>query len=244
MCEDRADCESLLRQRHRHDARMQTTAEPHTLSSEGLLCAARATRRDAPSALQAFLVAPSENIEAQSEAEAMILNAMTTMTLPPLATMRATMLQRRPETRTTVMTQPFLMSSLHLIPTTSSRIFQEKHNCSRKAPVPEMIGCIAARNCRTWTIIIIPATSTGSRCLETEVPQVSKRGQEFIFCSTRTTHRASNTSKCYEKSHIQCKLLDRRVNGQTSTTAKTTPSSTHISSLASVARAQTNVPIL
>ena len=41
----------------------------HTVSSEGLLCAARAAGRNAPSALQAFLVAPSEDTGAQSEAE-------------------------------------------------------------------------------------------------------------------------------------------------------------------------------
>ena len=41
----------------------------HSVSSEGLLCAARAAGRNAPSALQAFLVAPSEETGAQSEAE-------------------------------------------------------------------------------------------------------------------------------------------------------------------------------
>ena len=41
----------------------------HSVSSEGLLCAARAAGRNAPSALQAFLVAPAEDAGAQSEAE-------------------------------------------------------------------------------------------------------------------------------------------------------------------------------
>ena len=41
----------------------------HSVSTEGLLCAARAAGRNVPSALQAFLVAPAEDTGAQSEGE-------------------------------------------------------------------------------------------------------------------------------------------------------------------------------
>ena len=204
----------------------------HTLSSEGLLCAARTAGRSAPSALHAVLVAPHGDIATQSEAESHATDRGDVEDLAvssddggclrtgPAKSLFATdgsiaathvgKSDQGPATELAGFEEDDCDPTIPDIITAPDsnnivKIRREKHRCSRKAPDREMIGCIVDKSCRTLTTTIIPVISTGWRCQGEEAPQGFKRDQASTFCSMRTTPRASITSKCFGENPKPCK---------------------------------------
>ena len=72
--------------------------------------------------------------------------------------------------------------------------------------------------------------------------QVFKREQASILHSIHIMPQAETTSKYFGNIHTPYKMLDRSAHGQTSTVARTTPSTMHFTSPVSDAKEPMSAP--